>query len=370
MPHLWRNNTLTNVSTMQACLLANATVVAYFPLFPHPGRRQSEAMAVYTRLTGVTVNGTTRDAPEFVPLQHDTPLHPPRPVSPLDSAAFMNTPARNESRKRKASAIPRNLFAVDEEYAVVPPSTEIEYTFAVGVPDLANDAVEWQERSFSTAEPLQDFTQVMDCGLGLLGGKIVPLGYLKIEQHNPSFIRRFTSLGWARPAETMELTSEGLEPFDTEPITSISSHGDLVLAKGFSGDFHVWQYANNTGTFAGPVVVKSTEFGCGAAHALVDGAIVGFDVDLLSDKTYAVLRKALLLLNEDDGRLAIQPEPTNRSYSLMKGRVQVPSICTAKGKTFILAAKMVGSKKKNTQEPCPHLFVVDTAKEKIEKVGR
>lgn len=339
-----QNKILTNALAAHAQEVANQ--------HEHKRRKQHEDRQFYMMITGVAVQGTTSTAPEVVPTVYDTPMRPAvRAVSPAD---FVGTPHRNEikqqNRNGNRAPIAFDLgiaTAIPEGSEFVPPL--FEYKVAISRHDGKGDGtVEFFHSSFSTAERVHGFVQVLDCAVALKGGMVVPVKFLK--ENRPSMMGR---LYGASATLTIDDLDQPLEV--SEPISAISSYGDLLLAKGLS-QFHLWQYVANTGTFKGPL---SFAMDADSAHGLVDGAIVGFDVDL-TENAHAVLRKALIVSN--DG-LSVQPQTADRSVYLPKNRMAA-TFCAALGETYILATKTVG--RKPNKQPFPHMFVEKNGN--IEKV--
>lgn len=253
--------------------------------------------------------------------------------APPIAAEIMSTPRRLEFKKQLSFARPvvEDTINEEEEYVQAPPS--LSSCMRIHSFYIQEDTMQQHSSSFHVAVDVQGFAQVLDCAVVLQEGRVIPIKYLKKAPASPS-----TSTTTTTSKMTLEMTGEGLATLDDdidEPIQSITSHGPCLLAKGLSKYF-IWMYHENMGTFS-----KGKTFAMQAdgAHAVIENAILGFDVDLPNKKFKAALREIPLMCS--DGRVILGDEDKVDGMFLDKGRIKVKKMVEGASGVFLLACKEV-----------------------------
>lgn len=210
--------------------------------------------------------GALEEAPESTPIQdqaRQARLLSPRP------------PVFTQPGK-KLFTLPEDSNVVDFEQAMT-----ITTAFVHSV-----DEVQKFQLTDIPVKNVQGFAQVLDCAATLQDGHVVPIMFL--QKRKPSLMKEVSSTLVAKVAPaTLNPCTEGLETLVVnEPIVDIMSHGPFLLAKGMDKGF-LWKYLPHEGAFVGPT---SFPLKTGAATTIIGGAVVGFDVDLISPNHYGYLR--------------------------------------------------------------------------------
>lgn len=309
-------------------------------------REYEEDRQVFLALVKGT--GLKEPTPAVIPTVHDTPLRPKntRSVTPDD---FLATPARRQLSKAmsevpvtgphridfsKAASMP-NMGTIDEDEELNVYGDEKLFDYAIVVCKDTDGGSELLRGHFE-GRRIDGFAQVLDCAVTLQQGKVVPVQFID---------------------QGMKMSQEALIPLETEePIQSIMSHGSILLAKSAVGNFfYLWMYIPNTGN----VFLGGTKFKFQVeadAFALIDGAVVGFDADLKSNKHYGVLRKAPFSFDDGEAQFVMKPHVVDRRIYLPKNRIATKKILAAHGnKTYFLADKKDGKKSFS------HMFVEEDA---------
>ena len=310
-------------------------------------RKQDEDRQVVMRLIDIKENGHSEPAPEPVLTSYDTPLRP-KQVTPRASE-IMSTPIRLEFKSKTLARQP-SVATIAEEVEVAQTVPEEMFINIVCFDEASME-------SFTGSVLVRDikgFAQVIDCSVSLQDGMVIPLKYLK--KIAPSGIKYVTSVLTATvPRHTLEFTSDGLVPLKVEePVTKIMSQGPYLLAKGI-GNWYLWKYVPNTGTFVGPASFQMQAEG---SVAILNDRVVGFDVDLFSKNHHGILRTVPFVFDKDakapGGGLVVGEETKVETSSLPKNRIG----CTIVGvdRLFLLADKKEG------RNVLGHMFVEDEGK--------
>ena len=309
-------------------------------------RKQLEDRQVILQLVDIEEEGRTEDDPTPIASIFDTPMRP-KSAAAVD-ADFMATPARLDFKSQltlNPSMLKIETIDEEEEFTEsIPQMRIVTAAFQDGNMELFESTV---------SAKMDGFAQVMDCSVSLQNGIIVPVNFFKTIA--PSMMKTVASMAFrsAIPQGTLELSSEGLAPLQVgERVTKILSHGPFLFAKGVD-KCYLWKYMQNTGTFIGPTAFKMDVEG---AVALVDGAVIGFDVDLLS-------KKAPFSFDVDSGiqgKLAVGVQVKSKTKRLPKNRVGA-EIVSYNGSVLILAHKTEG------QQSLGYVFVEED--EKLQKVS-
>ena len=213
----------------------------------------------------------------------------------------------------------------------------LKYTLVTSF--LGSDNMQLFQSSFS-GKKVDGIAQVLDCLVTLQGGMIVPIKFLK---KTPSSVMKRVTSFFGAAGHQLELSDNELVTLQAgEPIKEIYSNGSTLMAKGLS-KLHLWKYVENSGRFIGP-----SSFNMEAIHpALMDDAVVGFDVGLLKKEFYGVLHKRSITF--DENTFVLGEEQMDRAIRLPKNRVKATIIAAMKC-TFILADKKEG------KEHYSHIF--------------
>lgn len=195
---------------------------------------------------------------------------------------------------------------------------------------------------------VQSLAQVADCTVVLADGSVRPIAFAK--KHDPSLVQRANPFSTAKPRFELCLLDEHGPLVANEPITQIFSRvtpqGAWLVGKGL-GNYHIWKYEENTGTFSPPASFRLYADG---GHALVGNAVVGFDEEELSNKqVHAVLRQMVFSLtgNKENGgeSFTVAKSATKEeTMFLPKLRRQVDKIVGCGTRRLLLASKIAGSK--------------------------
>ena len=236
----------------------------------------------------------------------------------------------------KFAAIPCpdvNAIDKDKEYKV-PILPEMSLKIAYN----NEGAIEFHNCMIAPMTAIQAMAQVLDCTVFLQGGKVVPYQYVK--KIAPLTFKQVHSITFqatlAKPTLEPSLGCPSLKV--GKPVSAIMARGPLLLAKGMT-NIYVWMYKQNTGIFMGPIALDIDADG---TIALTDDSVLGFDVDLLTRESHAIMCKASFSFNADDG--SVGESTTMRQIFLPKNRTKAKIVVGPESGLFVLAHKKDGTK--------------------------